>query len=123
MEKPIYPAVECNIKNGLIGHTEMRNSAQDAVSIELKTFLRKKHNDGLYYLVEFKKDVTITKADYILIDSMQTQDIFHAEIYNFITLGKIDPNLILDNIEQRKAFTLDPDQTPEEERLRKLIDV
>lgn len=114
----IYPLIKINtykeINNKIILH------------LNFLTRCRTKGTYGLYYLsyVVIKNSLDITnlstQEEYELI--LQTQSKFHAEVYNFINLAKIEPlTSILDDINKTKMFQLDDNQESEEERIKKFI--
>lgn len=87
--------------------------------VTLTTYLRKTYRRK-YYLWKFYKEFE-TKDDLIIEEAIVLMNKFHGEVYRTIVLGKVDPKLILHTGGiLRPAFELDPDQTPERERLIKL---
>ena len=106
-EKFIYPAVYMNLSKDL-RRTEV---------LTIDTYLRKKHR-GKYYLWHFHRDRDIdTKEglrEYNIITEIEQ---FHGEVYRTLLLGKVPTKLVDPRIFNRKIIELDPDQTPEEERI------
>jgi len=116
---PIYPLIGCTITKGIIG---LRTLDFDGTKISFVTRLRKKHTNGFYYLIDFKRDVILKDKE--IEYAMQTQQIFHMYVYQFLILGVIDEKFMIQRVgmPDTPVFTLDPDQTPEEERLKKLLE-
>lgn len=106
--KPIYPKIWASENKTL--HT-----------IEVKTFLRKKHTDGKYYLQEFYR-----KYRYELEKGCEAKDrLFellnqmHVEVYNNLICSIIMPDLV--TWENQKIFTLDDNQQEETERVQEYL--
>lgn len=119
---PIYPIVDIQIKEGA-GAAPGVLGNPNAVRISLRTRLRKKHSNGKYYLVDFRRDAIFSDKRFEGIS--KAQEIFHMDVYAFIILGVIDEKIMIKREEMPDApmFIIDPDQTPEEERLKKLYNV
>jgi hypothetical protein len=106
MEKFIYPNVFMHL------HHDHRQKEV----LTFDTYLRKKHR-GKYYLWHFHWDREIEvgegKREYSILLEIEQ---FHGEVYRTIILGKVSTKII-DPRYNTQIFELDPDQTPEEERL------
>jgi len=90
----IYPEIE-TIQ---IGHT-----------FHAKTRLRKKHDDGKYYLVRIESTATTEEI---------AIEILHTDVHTFDILGTITPEVQMTTL---IGHQLDPNQQPEEERIRQLL--
>lgn len=114
-EIPIYPQVQQEIKYGMTG-LGPADSSLDAIRIVTKSRIRKKHTDGLYYLIELHSAVQLANMKSLVEDTLAHQKQFNHKAYNILMLYIIDP--AHDNL-----CALDENQTPEEERLKQLIKI
>ncbi len=109
--KPIYP--------------QIWGRQNDTIQIiEFRTFLRKKHTDGKYYLQEFYK-----KYRFELNEPLKTKDRIieilnqiHTEVYNNLIYGIINPALKT-AIFDEPIFKLDSNQQEETERVKSYLEL
>lgn len=85
----------------------------------LETYIRLKYR-GKYYLCKCRKESLIDSGGTETIDIICEMKHFYAEVYKYQKLMKVDLKMVIPgNWEPpRPVFELDPDQTPEEERLQ-----
>lgn len=94
--KPIYPIIEI-INEGL--------------KSRINTYLRKKHTDGLWYLIPIVQSCSI---------NTNSLNFFHKRVYQYLFIGSISPNWT-DAETGDLIYVLDEDQRSEEERLKIVI--
>jgi hypothetical protein len=107
-DKFIYPEVKVILEVG--------NNKNE---FTLETYIRLKYR-GKYYLCKCKKQSEIADNGSEKVDIICEMKHFYAEVYKYQKLMKVDLKMIIPgNWESpRPVFELDPDQTPEEERLQ-----
>jgi hypothetical protein len=113
--KHIYPDIK--IAKAII-HSP-GNSVPNIFHIKFETYLRKKLR-GKYYLQKFYMECEIPTSDVNMELILGELNHFNAGVYKSIILGKVDLKLIFPQHmgPARQVFELDPDQTPEEDRLQ-----
>ena len=107
-DKFIYPEVKVILEVG--------NKKNE---FTLETYIRLKYR-GKYYLCKCKKQSEVSDNLSEKVDIICEMKHFYAEVYKYQKLMKVDLKIIIPgNWEPpRRVFELDPDQTPEEERLQ-----
>lgn len=88
----------------------------------LETIVRKKSNDGLWYITLFRRtwnhcNVPYDNNIFVTYDIFSLTQSFQYDIYQFLVRGIVGDYLCFTDIYGNKLFVLDPDQREEEERL------
>jgi len=110
-EKAIYPKINIEV----IYHTENKSL------VRLETYLRKLYRRK-YYLWRFCKETELGNDIFSPNDLLTILVKFNTEIYRAQVLGEVNPKLRTEiNGFLKPVFELDPDQTPEEDRLWRTI--
>jgi hypothetical protein len=113
-KKVIYP--EIKVSRAMIHG--VGNSQSVIFHMKIETYLRKKFR-GKFYLQKFFRECEIQYQDMSLDYVIGELNHFNAGVYKTIILGKVDLKLVFPQHigPDKPVFELDPDQTPEEERL------
>lgn len=113
--KVIYPKVETILKT-VVYNAEPRNKPTFVVSIHSN--LRKLSQENKWFVVTFNK---IQHYDHNPLpeDILELANLFHSQIYLFSINGIVkETEVLYDALSNKPLFAIDPNQTPETERLK-----
>lgn len=109
-EIPIFPQIKA-------GNAFYSSVKRPALCIE--TRIRMLGKDNKYYLCVVRRHAEIGSTTI-----PEVFKHFMFDLYFMQMCGVVDPDLSLDRMNpEKKAFELDPDQTPEPERVKKMLEL
>lgn len=115
LKTPRYPKIRQEVN-----FVKKDNTTERCICLE--TILRKKSDDGLWYIVLFRRtcnhcNVPYENKAFATHEIISLLNSFHTEIYTFLVRGIIGEYPDIVDLYGNKIFVLDPDQREEEERL------
>lgn len=98
-----------------------RYQANPHPTVEISTYLRKKHNEKWYKVLVLKKYEIRSDEDNTMSAAISAINMFHREVYLFSILGKIQEGIF--STDGKEVFEIDIDQQEETERLNQLLTI
>lgn len=106
VKNSVYP----NVNIGLFKYDNMK-------VLTMETFIRLKHKKKYYLTRVFKSWEIDASVEGLAL--LEYTSYFHADVYKALKFMKVDLKIVVPGHFEpdKKVFELDPDQTPEKERL------